>query len=126
MKILYIEDFEKLARFVCILLEKHGYEVEHHALGKPGLERFRQEPESWDAVIIDLELPDVSGQKLIPEIAVLRPALPIVVYSGMKGLEDRFELYSSGASALLTKPCGAKDLLDVLKGLIEIPPEPVK
>ena len=126
MKILYIEDYAALAQVVCALLRGHGYEVEHHALGKTGLERFRQDPQSWDAIIVDLELPDVSGQSLMPEIAAQRPALPIVVYSGLKGVEDRFELYSMGASALLSKPCGAQDLLDVLKGLIEMPPAPIK
>jgi len=49
-----------------------------------------------------------------------------VVYSGASGLKDRFELYSSGASALLSKPTSAQDLLDVLKGLIDLPPEAIR
>jgi DNA-binding response OmpR family regulator len=126
MKVLYIEDNQELAFLVCALLEGHGYEVEHFALGKPGLERFLQVFPSWDAVILDLDLPDVAGQHLIPEIAAQRPGLPIVVYSGDVGVKDRFELYASGASTVLSKPTAGQDLLDVLQGLIEMPAEPIR
>jgi FixJ family two-component response regulator len=89
------------------------------------LEKFYQDSASWDAIIIDLELPDVSGQALLPEMAAHRPGLPIVVYSGMSGVRQRFELFSSGAAAVLSKPTPGQDLLDVLQHLIEIPPEPI-
>lgn len=124
MKLLYIEDNEQLAFTVCCLLRSHGYEVEHNALGQPGLKRFYEDSQSWDAIIIDLELPDISGQTILPEIAAQRPGLPIVVYSGASGLRERFELYSSGATAVLPKPTPGQDLLDVLKYVIETPPSP--
>jgi DNA-binding response OmpR family regulator len=126
MKILYIEDDQRVAALICTLLREQGYDVEYFALGNAGLERFNQDVPAWDAVIIDLNLPDVSGQSILPQIAVQRPNLPIVVYSGVSGLNERFELYSSGAAALLTKPTNGQDLLDVLKGLIESPPEPIR
>jgi len=129
MKILYIEDDENLAVLVCILLKSHGYEVEHYALGKPGLERFLQISSTWDAVIIDLDLPDISGRTLIPEMVAHRPALPIVVYSGLNGprfgVENRFQLHIAGAAAFVWKPSGGQKLLDVLKELIETPPTSV-
>jgi len=128
MKILYIEDNDQMAFLVCTLLKAHGYEVEHVALGKPGLERFYEAYPSWDAVILDLALPDVSGRDLLPEMAAQRPNLPIVVYSGMNGprfgLDSRFELFSTGASAVLWKPSGGQKLLDVLQELIGAPPKP--
>jgi len=125
MKILYIEDNAEMAYLVCAFLKGHGYDVEHFALGGLGYDKFAADPASWDAVIIDLELPDTDGQHLIPKIAAQRPELPIVVYSGREGLKDSLELYTSGAAALLSKPCGGQDLLDVLKGLIDMPPAPI-
>jgi DNA-binding response OmpR family regulator len=126
MKILYIEDNKKMSDLVCALLVGHGFAVQPFALGKPALETFTADPASWDAAIVDLDLPDIAGQTIISEMSALRPNLPIVVYSGVSGLKDRFELYSSGATALLAKPTGAQDLLDVLKGLIEMPPGPLE
>jgi FixJ family two-component response regulator len=100
--------------------------VEHFDLGQPASDRFRAAPEIWDAAIIDLELPDISGEKLLPVFYSLRPTLPIVVYSGMPGVKERLELYSSGATAVLSKPTAGQDILDVLKGLVESPPEPIR
>ncbi len=129
MKVLYIEDDERMAQLVCLLLRSHGYEVEHCALGQTGLEKFYQNYPEWDAVIIDLDLPDVSGRTLIPEMAAQRPTLPIVIFSGLNGprfgLDNRFELYSTGASAFLWKPSGGQKLLEVLAELIETPPTPL-
>jgi DNA-binding NtrC family response regulator len=71
-------------------------------------------------------LPDVPGHTLLPEFAAQRPGLPIIVYSGASGLKDRFKLYASGASAGLPKPTRGQDLLDVVEGLIESPPEPIR
>ncbi len=126
MKILYIEDNETLAIVVCSLLKQHHYDVTYFDRGTAGIEKFREAPTYWDAVIVDLDLPDLPGRTLITEMAKTRPALPIVVYSGTGGLMQKLELYSMGASALLAKPCEAQDLLDVLKGLIDLPPEKIQ
>jgi DNA-binding response OmpR family regulator len=130
MKILYIEDDKKMAALVCMLLQSHGYEVEHFDLGKAALERFYEVLPSWTAVIIDLDLPDVSGRTLIPEMAAQRPDLPIVVFSGQSGprfgQENRFELYSTGATAFVWKPSGGQHLLDVLKGFTKTPSLPTE
>jgi len=129
MKILYIEDDKYLARLVCDLLRENGFTVEYFPHGRKGIERFQQDPQSWDAIILDLDLPDISGKDLIPEIARQCPRLPIVVFSGsnrVHQVRERFELHRAGASALLAKPCGGKDFLDMLNHLIEVPPVPTK
>ncbi len=125
MKILYIEDDPKLSELICNLLHSHGYEVEHFVLGWAGLDRFYQNPEAWDVVILDLELPDKPGQAIMAEIAERRPNLPILVHSGFSGLKERFELFTTGATAMLPKPAAGQDLIDLLKHLIETPPESI-
>ncbi len=126
MKILYIEDNATLATLVRILLKSHGYDVEHFALGKAALVRFYLALPTWDAVVVDLDLPDVHGRTLIEEMAAKCPDLPIVVYSGLNGprfgLRSRFELFASGASAILWKPSGGQQLIDALEELIVNPP----
>ncbi len=125
MKILYIEDDEKLAKLVCLLLESHGYDVAHCARAQHGLDTFCLALSTWNAVIIDLDLPDGSGRLLISEIAAKRPTLPIIVHSGLSGprfgLDNRFELFSAGVSAFVWKPSGGQPLLNVLKELTRMP-----
>jgi len=126
MKILYIEDDKKLAKLVCLLLESHGYDVEHCARAQHGLDTFCLALPTWNAVIVDLDLPDGSGRLLISEMSAKRPALPIIVHSGLNGprfgLDNRFELFSAGVSAFVWKPSGGQPLLDVLKELTRTPP----
>jgi two-component system response regulator TctD len=126
MKILYIEDDKKLAKLVCLLLESHGYDVEHCARAQNGLDTFCLALPTWNAVIVDLDLPDGSGRLLISEMAAKRPALPIIVHSGLNGprfgLDNRFELFSAGVSAFVWKPSGGQPLLDVLKEVTRTPP----
>ena len=121
MKILYIEDDKKLAKLVCLLLESHGYDVDHCARAQIGLDRFCLALPTWDAVIVDLDLPDGSGRLLISEMAAKRPGLPIIVHSGFNGprfgLDNRFELFCAGVSAFVWKPSGGQPLLKVLKEL---------
>jgi DNA-binding response OmpR family regulator len=125
MKILYIEDDKSLARLVCLLLESHGYEVEHCARAQQGLDIFCLALSTWRAVIVDLDLPDGSGRLLISELAAKRPGLPIIVHSGQNGprfgLDNRFELFSEGVSAFVWKPSGGQPLLNVLKELTRAP-----
>ncbi len=68
-----------------MLLESHGYEVEHCARAQRGLDTFCLALPTWTAVIVDLELPDGSGRLLISEMAAKRPGLPIIVHSGLRG-----------------------------------------
>jgi two-component system response regulator TctD len=126
MKILYIEDDKRLAKLVCLLLESHGYDVEHCARAQRGLDTFCLGLPTWNAVIVDLDLPDGSGRLLISEMAAKRPGLPIIVHSGLSGprfgLDNRFELFSAGVSAFVWKPSGGQPLLNVLKELTRMPP----
>jgi two-component system response regulator TctD len=128
MKILYIEDDKKLAKLVCLLLESHGYDVEHCARAQRGLDTFCLGLPTWNAVIIDLDLPDGSGRLLISEMAAKRPGLPIIVHSGLSGprfgMDNRFELFCTGVSAFVWKPSGGQPLLDVLKELTRKPLTP--
>jgi two-component system response regulator TctD len=128
MKILYIEDDKKLAKLVCLLLQSHGYDVDHCARAQHGLDMFCLGLTTWNAVIVDLELPDGSGRLLISEMAAKRPGLPIIVHSGLNGpkfgLDSRFELFSSGVSAFVWKPSGGQPLLDVLKEVTRTPSTP--
>ena len=126
MKILYIEDDNQMAKLVCMLLASHGYDVDHCAKAQNGYDRFCLALLTWDAVIVDLDLPDGSGRLLISEMAAKRPALPIIVHSGLSGprfgLYNRFELFCEGVSAFVWKPSGGRPLLTVLKELTRTPP----
>jgi CheY-like chemotaxis protein len=124
-KILYVEDNKPMALSVSFILKSHKFSVKHFEFGKKAIEAFHKCPMDWHAAIIDLGLPDITGMELITEINKNCPTLPIIVLSGASNIMERLYLYTSGASAVLAKPCHGQDLIDVLNGLITMPPAPL-
>lgn len=115
--ILHIEDDPEVAGAVGQLLENSGYEVTHAADGLSGLLAFNQNPDQWSAVLVDLQLPHVSGNSLLKEMHKARPSLPLIVLTGAaKG--TNLDVYEQGAVILWHKPVSSSELLENLKALI--------
>jgi DNA-binding response OmpR family regulator len=116
--ILHIEDDPEVADSVAQLLESNGYEVTHAADGLSGLLAFNQNPNQWSAVLIDLNLPHVSGNSLLKELHKARPSLPLIVLTGAeKG--TNLDVYEQGAVILWHKPVSSTEMLENLKALIQ-------
>jgi len=117
--ILHIEDDPEVASVVGELLEGNGYEVTHAADGLSGLLAFNQNPDQWSAVLVDLQLPHVSGNSLLKEMHHARPNLPLIVLTGApKG--TNLDVYEQGAIILWHKPVSSTDLLENLKAVITV------
>ena len=116
--ILHIEDDPEVAGSVSELLEANGYEVTHAADGLSGLLAFNQNPDQWSAVLVDLNLPHVSGNALLKEMHQARPGLALIVLTGAPP-GSSLEVYEQGAIILWHKPIGSAELLENLKALID-------
>jgi DNA-binding response OmpR family regulator len=115
--VLHIEDDPEVAGAVAQLLEANGYEVTHAADGLSGLLAFNQNPDQWSAVLVDLQLPHVSGNSLLKEMHRARPSLPLIVLTGAPP-GTNLDVYEQGAAILWHKPVSSTDLLENLKVLI--------
>ncbi len=115
--ILHIEDDPEVAGSIAQLLEANGYAVTHAADGLSGLIAFNQDPDQWAAVLVDLDLPHVSGNSLLKEMHQARPSLPLIVLTGAAP-GTSLEVFDLGAVILWHKPITATELLDNLRALI--------
>jgi DNA-binding response OmpR family regulator len=115
--ILHIEDDPEVAAAVGELLENNGYDVTHAADGLSGLLTFNQNPAQWSAVLVDLQLPHVSGNSLLKEMHKLRPELPLIVLTGAAP-GTNLNVYEQGAVILWHKPVSSREMLENLKALI--------
>jgi DNA-binding response OmpR family regulator len=108
--ILYVEDHDLVLFTVKQLLELEGWRVRVCRDGSHALKQIAGE-EHFDLIILDAELPAVSGFDLIRRARALahREATPIVMFSALDCGDDAI---SAGADACLKKPGGIKDLLD--------------
>ena len=115
--ILHIEDDPEVAGSVGQMLEAGGYEVTHAADGLSGLLAFNQNPDQWSAVLVDLQLPHVSGNSLLKEMHRVRPKLPLIVLTGAPP-GTNLDVYEQGAVILWHKPIPPTELLENLKALL--------
>jgi PAS domain S-box-containing protein len=97
-------------------LERSEFDVVTAEGGRKALEILRGDAEKTiDAVVLDLSMPDLSGQETFLEICALRPDLPVIVASGF-GEETSAECFPvDEIAAFLCKPYEPEDLIDAIR-----------
>ncbi|MGY6586869.1 MAG: response regulator transcription factor [Wenzhouxiangella sp.] len=125
MKIVIVEDDERVADFLIRGLKSEGHRVEHVADGDQALAVIRQyEP---DVVVLDRMLPGKDGLQLCTEIRSLQLACRILMLSALSEVEERVKGLRTGADDYLGKPFHFEELLariDALAQRVEARPAP--
>ena len=119
MKVLIVEDNEELARLILNGLRAAGYTPDHvstasdarHVLGSA----------HYDAIVLDLGLPDDDGIAIIRELRAAKDGTPILVLTARAGVHDRVSGLRSGADDYLTKPFAFDELVARLEALLRRP-----
>jgi DNA-binding response OmpR family regulator len=102
--ILVVEDEVLIRMMVAETLADEGFQISEAANGRSALEAIEAAGEELRCVILDVGLPDVSGEHLIDKIRALRPRMPIIVTTGYDTNELRRKLRDDALSRILTKP----------------------
>ena len=111
MRILIIEDQEKLALSVKKGLEYAGYAVDILNDGGTGLRRLESSYSDYDAVILDIMLPTVDGITICKTIREKKIKIPIIMLTAKDTLEDKVNGLNIGADDYLTKPFAFAELI---------------
>jgi DNA-binding response OmpR family regulator len=114
-KVLVVEDEPDLLEVVCLHLSDGGFEPLPAPDGVTAYRRF--EAERPDAILLDLNLPQVSGFRLLQLFRREQPRLPILVTTALT-FEEAEEVASYRIDAFLTKPLDFEHLLDRLNRLL--------
>ena len=104
-RILIIDDDEHIGNLEQELLEREGYAVLRAYSGTEALLLLKRTRP--DLVLLDLMLPGLSGEALLPEL----DGIPVIVVSAKAGVEDKTALLLGGAADYLAKPFDARELL---------------
>ena len=100
-----IEDDLPIGNLLQEVLEKQGYAVRRAYSGTEAL--YLLEREKPDLALLDLMLPGLSGEEVLPHLA----GVPVIVLSAKAGVEDKVRLLLGGAADYLTKPFQIPELL---------------
>lgn len=109
MKILLVEDAEKIAKFIKIGLEGNGYKVEVVHNGEEGLSLALSH--SFNLIILDLMLPKMDGLVLLRNLKDKNIVSPVLILSGKNSEDDIVAGLEAGADDYLTKPFALAELL---------------
>lgn len=116
MRVLLVEDDDKISSFVKKGLEQAGYAVDCVRTGEDGYAYLRQT--SYDAAIVDIMLPGMDGLTMVERIRGEDIETPIIILSAKRSVEDRIKGIQTGSDDYLTKPFSFSELLARLQALM--------
>ncbi|GAB3511371.1 response regulator transcription factor [Spirosoma knui] len=115
MKILLVEDEERLASFIRKGMSAEGYEVEVAYDGRTGLSFFRKD--EYDIIILDVNLPQMNGFELCRLIRSENESVPVLMLTALDSLADKSDGFNAGADDYLAKPFEFQELLLRIRAL---------
>ena len=116
MKILIIEDEQRLARLLKQGLEEQGFVVDLAYDGSEG--QFQAEQYPYDAILLDLMLPEVDGLAILKGLREKGNDVPVLIITARGDVEDRIKGLNFGADDYLAKPFNLDELIARLRALI--------
>jgi two-component system cell cycle response regulator CtrA len=115
VRVLLIEDDADLAKSVELTLRREGMQVDVTDLGEDGLEIGKLY--DHDIVVLDLNLPDVSGHEVLRRMRDARIRTPVLIMSGNSGIEQRLKGLGYGADDFLSKPVDMRELIARIRAI---------
>jgi PAS domain S-box-containing protein len=109
-RVLLVDDDADFCDMMHLMLERLGFESVPYVRAREALADFRELPETWDALITDQNMPEMSGLELLSAVKAIRPELPCLICSAFSENLTDAALREAGALALIRKPVD-KDLL---------------
>ena len=115
-RILLVDDDRAVARAIDRALRLEGYGVVVAEMGNDALEFLAAQP--FDAVILDLQLPDIDGLEICRRLRAAGNDTPILMLTGRVEIDDRVAGLDAGADDYLVKPFALPELLARLRVLL--------
>jgi len=117
-----VDDEESVRRALARMLSASHFEVEVFASGSEFLDAARQR--RHDCVVLDYQMPGLTGREVQRRLALERNSLPIVVITAHDQQALREQCLADGAAAYLSKPLPRERLIDAIDGAIQAHTQP--
>ncbi|MDB5443500.1 MAG: ctrA, partial [Phenylobacterium sp.] len=109
MRVLLIEDDSATAQSIELMLKSDGFNVYTTDLGEEGVDLGKIY--DYDLILLDLNLPDMSGMDVLRTLRVGKINTPIMILSGTSEIETKVKTFSGGADDYMTKPFHKDELV---------------
>ncbi len=117
--ILLVDDEKAIIGMEQHMLKRLGYKVTSHSSSIEALEAFRASPDRFDMIITDLQMPNMSGDKLSVELTKIRPDIPVLLCTGFSETISEEKAEFLGINGFLLKPIVMKDLSHKIREVLD-------
>ncbi|MEZ5717446.1 MAG: ATP-binding protein [Burkholderiaceae bacterium] len=116
--VIYVDDDQALVFLVQRLLRRRGYQVSGFTDPREAAAVLRADPQKFDLLVTDYNMPGYSGVDLLRAVREIRPDLPVALASGHVTAEIEQSARAAGARALIHKPNDVQELCDTVDRLV--------
>src|SRR5277367_610154 len=116
MRVLLIEDDNATAQSIELMLKSESFNVYTTDLGEEGIDLGKIY--DYDIIILDLNLPDMSGFEVLRKLRVSKVKSPVLILSGLAGIEDKIKGLGFGADDYMTKPFHKDELVARIQAIV--------
>jgi two-component system cell cycle response regulator CtrA len=116
VRVLLVEDDSPMARSIELMLRSEGFHVYTTDLGEEGIDLGKLY--DYDIIVLDLQLPDMSGFEVMKSLRLAKIETPVLVLSGNAVVEAKIKALSLGAHDYMTKPFHKDELVARLRAIV--------
>jgi two-component system cell cycle response regulator CtrA len=116
VRVLLVEDDSAMARSIELMLRSEGFHVYTTDLGEEGIDLGKLY--DYDIIVLDLQLPDMSGFEVLKSLRLAKIETPVLVLSGNAVVEAKIKALGFGADDYMTKPFHKDELVARLRALV--------
>jgi len=116
MRVLAVEDEERLLGILLRTLKAEGFSVDGVTTAQEALEQVKLN--HYDLIILDLQLPDGSGTTLVRQMRQQQRKMPVLILTARADIDSKIENFEAGADDYLTKPFALAELMIRVQALL--------
>ncbi|MDZ7820509.1 MAG: response regulator [Candidatus Marinimicrobia bacterium] len=113
-KVLIAEDDQISCEYLLEILKPEGFEIITARNGREAIKQCEEHP-GIAAVLMDIKMPEMDGEKAVSEIKKLNPKIPVIAQTAYALDEERATILNAGFDDYLAKPIRKEDLLDTIR-----------
>jgi len=113
-----IEDDPATAQSIELMLKSEGFNVYTTDLGEEGIDLVKVYDNYYDIILLDLNLPDMSGYDVLKALRVSKKDVPVLILSGLADTENKVQGLSIGADDYMTKPFHKDELIARIRAIV--------